>query len=297
VAASESRTGVLYGLACYGWWGIVVVYFKWVDHVPPLELLAHRVSWSFLLIGSLLAYRRRWPEARRVLRDRRVAGTLVVTTLLVATNWFTFLWAVIHSQVVQASLGYFINPLFNVFLGFVFLRERLRRPQGLAVFLAAVGVAIMTARLGHLPGIALILAGSFGTYGLLRKTVRVDSLMGLSVETLFLLPFTVGFVVWRALDGTGVFARGDVRTDLLLVLSGAVTALPLLWFTHAARRLPLATLGLLMYIAPSLQLVMGVAVFGEPFSRGHALAFGCIWSGLALYSWDSWRHARRQRSG
>lgn len=292
MAATETRTGILYGLACYGWWGIVVVYFKWVDHVAPLELLAHRVSWSFVLIGLLLAYRRRWAETVSHFRQPRVMLTLVATTLLVATNWFTFLWAVIHEQVVQASLGYFINPLFNVVLGFVFLRERLRRPQVVAVALAALGVTVLTIRLGQLPVISLVLAGSFGMYGLLRKTARVDSLVGLTLETLLLLPFTLGYLVWLQAVGSGDFGQVGRSTDVLLILSGAVTALPLLWFAHAARRLPLTTLGLLMYIAPSLQLGMGVLVFDEPFTWAHAVAFGCIWSGLALYSWDSLRHRR-----
>lgn len=291
---SEYRTGVVYALACYLWWGLAVLYFKAVDHVPPFELLAHRVIWSFVLVALLLRFRTRVSEALAILRRPRVLATLALSTVLIACNWFTFLWAVLHSQIIQASLGYFINPLVNVFLGFVFLGERLRRVQWAAVSLALGGVVALTVSLGGLPTIALVLAITFGLYGLVRKTAAVDSLVGLSLETLMLLPLSLGYLAWLYAQGENSFGMVDRTTDVLLLLSGLVTALPLLWFGHAARRLPLSTLGVLQYVGPSLQLLIGVALFGEAFTRGHTVAFTFIWSGLALYSWDSLR-ARRQR--
>jgi chloramphenicol-sensitive protein RarD len=289
----SQRTGVFYGLAAYGWWGVVVVYFKWVSHVPPLELLAHRIVWSVLLLAALLGYRRRFAEIPRALRDPKILRILLASTVLVACNWFTFIWAVMHAKVVQASLGYFINPLVNVLLGFVFLRERLRPVQWASVSLACAGVISMTLQLGSVPVIALILAFSFGLYGLLRKIVGVESMVGLATETFLLLPAAFGYLLWLGLEGNLVFAHHDLRTDLLLVAAGIVTALPLLWFAHAARRLNLATVGFLQYLAPSLQLLIGVTIYKEDFTPRHAMSFGLIWIALAIYSVDAATRIRR----
>jgi chloramphenicol-sensitive protein RarD len=289
-----TRTGLLYGIAAYLWWGFVVFYFKAVANVPPLEVLAHRVVWSVVLLGVLLGLRGRWREGLRALRDRRSVIALLFTTVLIAGNWYTFIWAVSHDRVVEASLGYYINPLVNVLLGFVFLRERLRRAQWIAVALATVAVVLLSARMGSVPVISLVLAFSFGLYGLLRKTMKVDGLVGLTVETTLLLPVAVGYLLWLEKQGALVFGHAEVSTQLLLVAAGAVTALPLLWFANAARRLELATVGLLQYIAPSLQFLSAVLVFGEPFGRVQLVSFVLIWAALALYTTDMVRRARRQ---
>lgn len=289
---TSSRAGVAYGLACYLWWGLVVVYFKAVAHVPPTEVLAHRVVWSLVLLSILMRFKDRWPVALAAVRDRRTLLTLMGSATLVAANWFVFIWAVGHGRVVEASLGYFINPLVNVLLGFVFLGERLRPLQWLSVGLATVAVGTLTARVGHLPWIALVLAFSFGFYGLLRKTASVGAMEGLTIETILLSPAALVYLVTLAGRQEIRFAAGSRATDGLLVFSGVVTALPLLWFSNAARRLRLATVGFLQYLAPSLQLLLGVVVYGEPFGRDHQVAFGLIWTALALYSFETMRGQR-----
>jgi chloramphenicol-sensitive protein RarD len=295
----RARSGVFYGLAAYSWWGLVVLYFKAVSHVPELEVLAHRVLWSMLLLGLLVTLRGRWREAAAALRNRKTALTLVATTVLVASNWFVFIWAMSNNEVVQASLGYFINPLVNVLLGFLFLKERLRKWQWFSVVLAFTGVAYMTLGVGQFPWIAVFLATAFGLYGLLRKTVAVDSLLGQTVETAFLLPVALGYLGYLALNDSMAFLHVDLGTDVLLMAAGVVTATPLLWFATAARRLRLATLGFLQYIAPTSQLLLGVLVFGEAFTQDHQIAFTLIWAALAVYTADAVReqyaNARRPR--
>lgn len=289
----RARVGVAYALAAYGAWALVAVYFRAIREVPPLEVLAHRAVWSALLLALILLAQRRWRDVAAALRNRRTLAWLGGSTLLIAGNWLTFFLAVAHEQVLQASLGYFINPLVNVLLGFVFLGERLTRPQGFSVLLAAAGVAYLTVSYGQLPVIALILALSFGFYGLLRKTAAVEGLTGLLVETLLLSPLALaylGYVMWR---GESVFGAVSWRMDLLLALGGVVTAVPLLWFANAARRLRLATLGFLQYIAPTGQFFLAVLAFGEPFSRTQMVSFTLIWIALAIYSLDTARRLRK----
>jgi len=293
------RTGVLYALAAFVAWGVLPVYYKALRHVPPLEVLAHRVVWSLLLLGLLLVARGRTARLREALADRRSFRVLVLTSGLVAVNWLTFIWGIGAGHVVECSLGYFISPLVNVVLGVALLGERLRRPQAVAVGLAAVAVAISTASLGRAPWIALVLASSWGAYGLLRKTVRVDALEGLTVETLLLFPLALGFLVALAVRGNGWFGA-QAGTTLLLASAGFVTALPLLWFVSGARRMPYSTLGLLQYVAPTLQFLLGVLAWHEPFPPLRAVAFAVTWVALAVFSWDLWRATRprptRQRT-
>lgn len=291
-ARRTGRAGVAYGLAAYLFWGLVPVYFKAIASVPPFEVLAHRILWSVPLLVILLARRRDRGAALAALRSRRTLMTLALTTVLVAANWLTFIWAVSHNQLMAASLGYFINPLLNVALGFVFLHERLRPWQYGAVLLAAVGVAYTTVVRGQLPLVALALAASFGLYGLLRKTARVDALVGLTVETALLWPASLVYVFVLSVGDRSPFGR-SVSLTLLLLAAGVITAVPLLWFTHAARRLRLATLGFMQYLAPSGQFLLAVAAYGEPFDGTHAVTFACIWSALAIYSLDAVRQAQR----
>ncbi len=286
-----ARVGVLYAVGAYGLWGVFPVYFKLVRQVPAVEVLAHRIIWSLVLLVILLAVRGNWSVLRAALSRRRNLVTLGATTLLIASNWLLFIWAVAHDYVLQASLGYFINPLVNVLLGFVFLRERLRRWQTLAVALAAVGVTYMTVAGGQFPGMALFLAGSFGLYGLLRKVANIEALVGLTIETGLLTPLAGAYLAYQMAVGRAVFgSRLDL--SLILLLAGVITATPLLWFTEAARRLRLATLGFIQYLAPTGHFLLAVAAFGEPFTRAHLVTFGCIWAALAIYTFDTARAVR-----
>ncbi|MCH8253484.1 MAG: EamA family transporter RarD [Planctomycetes bacterium] len=288
----EERVGVAFGLAAFLAWGFVPIYFKQITQVPLLEVLAHRVLWSAILLVGLLVVQRRLSTALAMVRSRRNILTLLATTALIALNWLVFFWAIVHDQVLQGSLGYFINPLFNVVLGFVFLGERLRPRQYASVAIATFGVVYLAVGYGDPPWVALTLAVTFGFYGLLRKTARVDALVGLTVETTFLLPFGIGYLAYLGVAGELTFASTTIRMDVLLMAAGAVTALPLLWFANAARRVRLATLGIMQYIAPSGHFLLAVFLYHEPFSTGHLVCFGCIWAALALYTVDSIAAAR-----
>jgi chloramphenicol-sensitive protein RarD len=288
----ETRQGVAYGLAAYLLWGFFPLYFKGVAHIPPLEVLAHRCAWSLATLLVFLAATNGWSKVRAALGEPRTLLTLCATTLLIATNWFVFLYAVAHDEVLQSSFGYFVNPLVSVLLGFLFLRERLRRLQVVSVACAGAGVLVLALHHGAPPWIALVLAITFALYGLLRKIVPVDALTGLSVETLLLFPAASGYLIYLAATGKGAFPSPSVRDDILLPLAGVVTAVPLLWFAAAARRLRLATVGFMQYITPTLHFLLAILAFGELFSRTELASFVCIWAGLALYSWDALRTLR-----
>ena len=279
-----TKHGAAYGIAAYVWWGLSAAYFKWVAHVSALEVLAHRVIWSLPLLTAWLAATRGLGELKTVLKRRLAIATLGLTTILVATNWFTFIWAVGHGYVLQASLGYFINPLVSILLGLVFLGERLRRVQWCSVVLAATGVAYLTLSLGRIPMIALVLAISFGLFGLVRKRTSLDGLLSLTIETMLLLPVALSYLVYLGATSQLAFGSLSMRTDLLLPASGIVTALPLVWFGHAAQRMRLSTLGFLQYIAPSFHFVLAVVVYREPFGVRQLVAFACIWAALLIFS-------------
>jgi chloramphenicol-sensitive protein RarD len=295
VDETRQTAGVLYGLAAYFWWGLAPLYFKAVGHVPPDEILAHRILWSCLLLGLILWRRGEWRTLGAVVKDRRLLATLATSTVLIAVNWFVFIWAIANDRLLQASLGYFINPLVNVALGVVVLKEKLRRPQAAALGLAAVGVALMGLRVGGVPAVSLILAVSFSLYGLLRKQAAVGGVAGLAVETGLLAPAALLYLIWLGGEGRLVFSRLDVRTDLLLASAGVVTALPLVWFANAARRLRLSTVGILQYVSPTLQFLLAVGVFGEPFALGELASFSLIWAALAVYTADALRRSPGRR--
>lgn len=288
---SESRAGIAFGVAAYAWWGFVAAYFKLVASVAPLEILAHRIIWSVAVLAVIVAALRRWPDLRRVLHDRRALLLLVVSTLLIAANWFIFIWAVTSNHLVEASLGYFMNPLVNVILGALFLGERLRSLEKLSVAIAAAGVLWLTFGAGVFPWVSLVLASTFGLYGLVRKIAGVTSIEGLTIETVLLLPPAIAYLAWRAAAGTLAFTNGSPGLDLLLVAAGPITALPLLWFASAVRRLRLATVGLLQYISPTIQFTLAIAVFHEPFDSRRLAAFVLIWCAVAIYSTSNLRHA------
>jgi chloramphenicol-sensitive protein RarD len=288
------RTGVAYATAAFLWWGASPIYWKAVGAVAADEMVAHRAMWSTVLLAAMLVARRRGAEVRALLADRRVLATLVLTTLLIAVNWLTYIWAMGHERVLEASLGYYINPLVNVLLGMVFLGERLRPAQRVAVGLAVVGVVVLTSEVGAVPWVALVLAGTFGLYGLLRKTVRVGPEVGLAAETTLLLPLA-GLWLWHlGAEGRAAFPTAGLAVQGLVILSGVITVLPLVWFTHGTRRLPLATVGLLQYLSPTGQFLLAVLVYREPFSTPRLAAFACIWVGLAIFTWDLRVHLRQR---
>ena len=287
---APQRAGLLLGIGAYFLWGVLPLYIHLLKDVPSLQVLAHRVLWSLVLLIVIVAVLRRGPALLAAARGRTLLG-LVASALLIAVNWIVYIWAVQHDHVLEASLGYFINPLVNVALGMVVLGERLRRLQGVAIAVAAIGVVILAATGGGLLWISIALALSFGTYGLVRKIIAIDALGGLTVETLLLAPFCLALLLQAQAAGTGAWGQ-SLRLDLLLFFAGAVTAAPLLMFAAAARRMPYSTLGLLQYLAPTLQFLTAVLIFGEPLHTAHLITFALIWSGCALYAWDSLRAAR-----
>lgn len=289
----RTRDGLIFATGAYVLWGLIPLYFKLLAEVPTLEVLAHRVVWSVVLLILIVTARGDWQRVAATIRRPRVMLTLTVSTTLIALNWFTYIYAVSSGQVLQSSLGYFINPLMNVLLGVVVLRERLRRFQVAALVLAGAGVVNLALLGNSIPWIALILAFSFAVYALLRKTVDADGLLGLLVETLLLLPLCGGYIAYRQMTGTGALGQSSTL-DLWLALSGVATTIPLLLFAAGARRLPMATLGFLQYLAPTLQFLLAVVIFREPFSGTQVVSFALIWAAVALYSVESvWAYRNR----
>ena len=287
------NTGIVYAALAYLSWGLFPLYFRQVAAVPALEVVLHRTLWSLVFVLALLAVRRQWAWMRELLRQPRVLGAFALSALLLAANWLTYVWAVNNGHVVDASLGYFILPLVNVALGYVFLHERPRPGQWLAVAVAAAGVLWLTVLTGRLPWIALVLALSFGFYGLLRKVAVLGALEGLTLETILLAPATLAVLGAWAWQGQGALVQGDATTVGWLVLAGPVTAIPLLWFAAGARRIPLATMGILQYISPSLQLALGVWLFHESFESSRLTGFLLIWAALLVYTLEGWWVRRR----
>jgi chloramphenicol-sensitive protein RarD len=285
--ADGTVSGTLAAVAAFGIWAFFPVYFnQFGPEVSPWEILLHRVIWAELFLLGIILLARRLDRVREVIRHPRTLMALAGSALAIGANWATFIWAVTHEEILQCSLGYYINPLFNVFLGYCFLGERLRMLQWLAVAIAASGVGISVAGYGEAPWLALLMAGCFGLYGLIRKQVAIDGITGLMMEALLMTPVAGVWLVLMHMQGRTAFLHTGLRLDLLLIGSGAVTILPLLLFVAAARRLRLATLGLLQYIAPTGHFLVGVFLYGEVFSASDAITFGCIWTGLFLYTAD-----------
>lgn len=292
-AARDVRLGLLCAFGAFAFWGLVLpVFLKLFKGVPAFEILAHRIAWGALIAGALVLASR-GPAALRSSLDRRTVGCLVVSAALVSINWVVYIVAVLDDHIVQASLGYFLNPLVSVALGMIFLGERLRPLQTLACLVAAAGIAAPIAAAGGVPWIALILAFSFGFYGLVRKVVRIDALTGFFVEAAILTPVSIAYVSMLAVEGRSSFGMDRPGLSALLIVGGAVTATPLVLFAGAARRLPLTTLGLLQFTAPTASLLLGVFLYGEPFTWIEAATFGCIWAGCALYLLDAVLAPRR----
>ena len=296
-ARRRGLAGVFNALGAFGSWGIVVpLHFKLLGSVPAPLILAQRILWASLMTFGLIAFLRQLAELRKALSPDRSFLLLCLSALLIGANWLVFIWAVNTGHLVQTSLGYFINPLVSVALGVLFLGERLRPLQIAACALAAGGVLLLTVAAGTLPWISLTLAFSFGVYGLIRKTVPVDPLIGFCVESLVLLPPAAAYLVVQGVAGGGPIFGDSAWIALLLVLTGVTTAAPLIWFAAAAQRLNLSTVGLLQYLSPSCTLLLGTLVYGEPFTRIDVVAFAAIWTALALYSGDALGLAWRSRA-
>jgi chloramphenicol-sensitive protein RarD len=292
-AAANHRSGLIAAIGAFAFWGVFPLYLNLLAAVPALEILAQRIVWCCVFVIGWVAARGELGAIRVALANRGTRLRLAATGVLISVNWLTYVWAVNNGHVIDASLGYFINPLVSVALGVVVLSERLNRAQWTAVGLAAAGVLYLAIVTGRPPWISMVLAMSFGLYGLIRKVVAVDSLPALATETLLLTPLAAGYLLWLGARGAGAFGHLGVPTDLLLLGSGIATAVPLAMFAYGARRIPLSTVGLTQYLAPSMQFLLGVFFFGEPFPRARAIGFILIWCALAIYAADGLRRSRR----
>ncbi len=288
MAHDERRQGIAAGLSAYFLWGLLPIYWKWIDHVPAAEVLAHRIIWSLVFLGGLSLILRRVTALKEDLKyivsyPKIIAG-IFTSASFISINLLLFIWAVANERMVEVSLGYYINPLINVVLGVLFFKEKLTVRQRTAVGLAFAGVLILTISSGAVPYIALSLALSFGFYGLVKKQTKIGAMTGLIIETLFLMPFALGFLIFIHSSLEDVMRSADALTPLLLIGTGAATAIPLLLFGTAAQKIPLSLLGFLQYIAPTMMLVLGVIFYGEPFTNVHVISFVLIWTALLLYS-------------
>ena len=288
--------GVLSAGCAFFMWGVFPLYLKTLKAIPPLEILSHRVFWSFVMLALILTVRHQWGWITNIKKNPRITAAFIASASMLAINWVVYIWSINHDRIVDASLGYFIAPLFNVLFG-VMLGERLRLWQWISVGLAATGVAWLTISAGQLPWIGLTLAFTFGLYGLLRKTASLGALEGLTLETLVMLPLSALFLLLPESGSSHAFVNAGINTSLLLIAAGPVTAIPLLLFAYGARRIPLSLVGILQYIGPTIQLLLGIYLYNEVFSSTKFIGYGLIWCALGLYSieslWQAWRHSPR----
>lgn len=284
-SSSSVRTGIIYAAAAYVMWGLLPLYWKLLKSIPPEQILAHRIIWSFLFSLVFLAVWKRGGALRQALSNRKTLLAVSVCGVLISGNWFIYIWAVNHDHIVETSLGYYINPLFSVLLAMLVLKERMNIWQQSALILAACGVAVLAVQYGKIPWVALALTFSFGLYGLAKKLLAsVDSTVGLALETLAVMPAALGYILFVETNGTGVVGHVSPLTLFLLIGGGVVTALPLLWFAQGSKTVPLSTMGFVQYISPTITLFIGVFWYHEPFTTVHLVSFSFIWGGLALYS-------------
>jgi chloramphenicol-sensitive protein RarD len=280
--------GIWYGIGAYVLWGFFPIYWKFLHNVPALQVIGHRIAWSFIMLMIFVLLTRQWAEFRSVSFNWKTIGIYSVAAVLLSINWLIYIWGVNSGFIIETSLGYFINPLLSVLLGVVFLRERLRPMQWLPVGLAAIGVAYLTYVYGRLPWIALSLALTFGFYGFVKKLSPLGSLYGLTLETGIVFPFALVYLVYVGLTGTGAFRHEGTLTDILLIGAGLVTTIPLLMFASAAKLIPLSIVGLLQYIAPTIQFLIGVFIYKEPFDTAHLIGFSIVWLALIIFALESY---------
>jgi len=286
--------GIWYGIGAYVTWGLFPIYWKWLHHVPALQLISHRIVWSFVLLVVFILASRQWKVFRAAALEPRVLRIYFVAAILIGVNWLVYIWAVNAGFIVEVSLGYYTNPLLNVLMGVLFLRERLRSLQWVPLGLAAAGVFYLTWAYGSLPWIALTLAFSFGFYGLVKKTAPLGSLYGLTLETGLLFLPALLYLFYSDVTGRGAFLHASAISDALLMGAGLMTTIPLLMFASAARSIPLSLVGILQYIAPTLQFLLGVLVYGEPFTHVQLVGFGMVWVALVLFAVEGFASRRAQ---
>ncbi len=292
VAAREHRNGFIAAVVAHGIWGLLPLYLRLLSNVPALQIMVHRLVWCCIVVVTWLLVRGGLAPVRAALRDPTTRLRLAASAALISINWLGFTWAVNNGHVVEVSLGYFINPLLNVAIGVAFLGEKLTPARWFAVLLAAVGVAYLTVMQGRFPSLALVVGMSFAIYGLIRKVIPVEAIAGLAAETLLLMPLGIAYLLWCEWAGTGVLGNGQWSSLWLLAASGLITAVPLGLFSYGARRIPYSTIGLIQYLGPSIQIVLGIFVFREAFSHVQAVSYGLIWIALALYATDGLRRSR-----
>lgn len=288
----ETRTGILYAASAYVIWGVIPVFWKLLNGVSAVEIVAHRIVWTLIFVVCILHVTGRLQKFRAALTDWRSLAALSGSAVLIAVNWGVFIWAVTNERILETSLGYYINPLISFMLGMVVLREKLTRVKVIAICLAALGVANQALVLGYLPWVSLVLAVSFGIYGLIRKTVAVEAIEGLAVESLLLVPVSLGYVIYLVSSQQGAFMHSSALVNFCIVLAGPMTAIPLILFSAGARLIPLSMIGFLQYLAPSISLLIAVFVYNETFTQAHAVTFVLIWSALGLVTWDTVRRER-----
>ncbi|MFF2809962.1 EamA family transporter RarD [Streptomyces sp. NPDC058000] len=293
---TDQRAGLAYGLAAYTMWGLLPLYWHLLDAAAPSEILAHRMVWSLPVALIILAALRRWSWIRPLLRQPRKLGLILISAVVISLNWFLYIWAVNSGHVLEASLGYFINPLVSIAFGVLVLRERLRPLQWAAVGVGTLAVVVMTIAYGRMPWIALGLALSFATYGLAKKGIKLDGIEGFSAETALQALPAVGYLVFLGVRGESVFVSGGTGQALLLAACGIATAVPLICFGASAVRLPLTTIGMLQYLAPTFQFLLGLTVFGEQMPPERWAGFALVWAALAMLTWDALRTVRRARA-
>jgi len=289
------KRGILFGIGAYGIWGLFPIYWKWLQHVPALELLSHRIVWSFVIMLAVMTITGRWDKFRQATVSPRVRWTFLAAAVLIAVNWLTYIWAVNAGFIVETSLGYFINPLVSVLLGVLILKEQLRPLQWLPIGLAAAAVLYLAVLYGSLPWIALTLAFSFGLYGLVKKAAPLGPVQGMTLETGFLFLLAAGWLIYTQATGEGAFLHTGLAADLLMAGAGIVTTIPLLMFAFAAQSIPLSMVGILQYLAPTLQLLIGVFVFKESLSVERLIGFIIIWTALLIYALEGWLAARKRK--
>lgn len=290
---NQATHGILFALAAYFMWGIAPLYFKQLIEVPAIEIIMHRIVWSALILLILVSVLKQWPKVQFALKHKRTLLVLMASSLLIGANWLIFIWAVNNEHMLDASLGYYINPLINVFLGKMFFSERFTKAQKVAIFLALLGVSVQVISFGQLPWIALVLATSFSIYGLLRKQAPVDSMPGLLIETIMLLPFALLYWLLLASPASSMLSN-EFSFNALLIASGVVTVVPLLCFTAAAKRLHLSTLGFMQYIGPTLMFILAVNVYGETLEISKLISFAFIWLALSVFTYDAWRKNKKK---